>query len=92
MYLINFFFITSCIKKRMSILWILVLLIGMTLLSGGLYLVAKEQGKAEEGSDSALGSANMVGGGTAITFGLLLFLYGAYKNFSKPIMAEIASE
>ena len=74
----------------MSLLWILVLIIGMVLLSGGLYLVAQEKGKASEGNDSALGSANMVGGGTAIAFGLLMFIYGAYKNFSKPIMAEIS--
>jgi phosphatidylglycerophosphate synthase len=77
-------------KKRMALLWILVLIIGMVLLSGGLYLVAKEQGKASEGNDESLGSGNMVGGGTAIAFGLLMFVYGAYNNFSKPIMAEFS--
>jgi hypothetical protein len=76
----------------MSLLWILVLLVGMILLSGGLYLVAREQGKSEAGETEALGSANMVGGGFAITVGILMFMYGAYKNFSRPIMNEINSE
>jgi uncharacterized membrane protein len=76
----------------MSVVWILLLLLGLAFVITGVYLVAKAQGKAEEGNDDAMSSGYMIGGGIAIALGVLMTLVGGYKAFAKQAISDALSE
>jgi hypothetical protein len=70
----------------------LLLLLGLALIITGVYLVAKAQGKAEAGDSDAMSSGYMIGGGIAITLGVLMTLIGGYKSFAKQAISDALSE